>query len=82
MTDKTFPIGMAMNRNLTNKAGHCNHGKYIPKLVGMVRAGLIDPLKILTQRGTLVSALDAYIAFDERRPGLIKVELEPAALVS
>jgi hypothetical protein len=42
MTDKTFPIGMAMNRNLTIKAGNHNPCKSIPKLVGKGRAGLID----------------------------------------
>ncbi len=29
----SFPIGMAMNRNLTIKAGNCNHRRYLPRLV-------------------------------------------------
>lgn len=39
--------------------------------------GAIDPSEILSQREPLVSALDAYRAFDERQPGWLKVKLEP-----
>jgi len=41
-----------MNKNLTVNMGNCNHRKYIPKLVSMVRNGTIDPQMILTQVGT------------------------------
>jgi threonine dehydrogenase-like Zn-dependent dehydrogenase len=75
---KTFPIGAAMNKNLTINMGNCNHRKYIPKLLQMVRSGQSDPTKILTEREPLVSAIDAYKAFDERQAGWIKVMLEPA----
>ena len=76
---RSFPIGMAMNKNLTVKMGNCNHRKYVPKLVGMVRAGLVDPLQVLTQREPLTSALDAYKVFAEHKPGWIKVELDPGS---
>src|SRR5439155_16351457 len=72
-----FPIGTAMNKNLTVKMGNCNHRRYIPRLVDMVRSGVIDPALVLTQREPLVSAIDAYKAFDERQPGWVKVKLEP-----
>jgi threonine dehydrogenase-like Zn-dependent dehydrogenase len=78
-TLQTFPIGEAMNKNLTIKMGNCNHRRYIPDLVDMVRAGAIDPAEILTQREPLVSAIEAYRAFDERQPGWIKVMLEPSS---
>ncbi|HVG63842.1 MAG TPA: zinc-dependent alcohol dehydrogenase, partial [Hyalangium sp.] len=32
-TARTFPIGEAMNKNLTLKMGNCNHRKYIPMLL-------------------------------------------------
>ena len=63
LTHKFFPIGMAMNRNLTIKMGNCNHRKYIPTLVDMVRSGAIDPEQILTQVQPLTSVIDAYKAF-------------------
>ncbi len=72
-----FPIGMAMNKNLTVKMGNCDHRRYIPMLVDMVESGAVDPLKILTQLGPLTSAIDAYKAFDQRQSGWIKVELVP-----
>jgi threonine dehydrogenase-like Zn-dependent dehydrogenase len=73
-----FPIGMAMNKNLTINMGNCNHRKYIPKLVEMVRSGTIDPKKILTKVEPMTSAIDAYKAFDRRQAGWMKVELVPS----
>lgn len=75
---KMFPIGAAMSKNLTLRMGDCNHRRYAPKLVDMIRAGVIDPSKILTKIEPLQSALDAYKAFDLRRPGWLKVELRPS----
>lgn len=72
-----FPIGAAMNKNLTLNMGNCNHRRYIPDLVGLVRSGAVDPVKILTQVEPMSSAIDAYKAFDQRQPGWIKVELVP-----
>jgi threonine dehydrogenase-like Zn-dependent dehydrogenase len=57
---QSFPIGKAMNKNLTIQMGNCNHRKYIPDLVNLVRAGVIDPLQVLTQREPLTSAIEAY----------------------
>ncbi|HEX4807989.1 MAG TPA: zinc-dependent alcohol dehydrogenase [Bryobacteraceae bacterium] len=74
---KAFPIGAAMNKNLTINMGNCNHRKYVPKLVGLVKAGLIDPTMILTQVEPLTDAIEAYKTFDKRQAGWIKVELLP-----
>jgi threonine dehydrogenase-like Zn-dependent dehydrogenase len=76
---QTFPIGEAMNKNLTIKMGNCNHRRYIPELVELVRTGAIDPSEILTHVEPMTSAIDAYKMFDTRQPGWIKVELEPAS---
>jgi threonine dehydrogenase-like Zn-dependent dehydrogenase len=79
-TARFFPIGMAMNKNLTVNMGNCPHRKYIPVLLEMVRNGTIDPTKVLKEElEPLESAIDAYAAFDRRKPGWIKVVLEPAA---
>jgi threonine dehydrogenase-like Zn-dependent dehydrogenase len=74
---RSFPIGQAMNKNLTINMGNCNHRKYIPTLIDMVRSGEVGPVGILTQHEALGSAIDAYKAFDERQEGWIKVKLEP-----
>lgn len=80
-TAQSFPIGTAMNKNLTVKMGNCNHRKYLPMLVDLVRSGAVTPTEILpTQHEPLTSAIDAYKAFDKREPGWVKVVLEPAAV--
>jgi threonine dehydrogenase-like Zn-dependent dehydrogenase len=75
-TARNFPIGKAMNKNLTLRMGNCNHRRYLPKLVDMVRAGVVNPTDILTHVGPLPGAIDAYKHFDRREHGWIKVELE------
>ncbi|WP_332611561.1 zinc-dependent alcohol dehydrogenase [Achromobacter sp. ESBL13] len=77
--DRTFPIGEAMNKNLTLRMGNCNHRKYVPMLMELVRTGAVDPAAILTRQEPLTQAVDAFKAFDTRQPGWLKVQLEPAA---
>lgn len=76
---RAFPIGRAMQKNLTMKMGNCNHRRYVPMLVDMVRERRIDPATILSQREPLSAAIDAYKAFDRRDPGWTKVELRSHA---
>ncbi len=76
-TARTFPIGQAMNKNLTMRMGNCNHRRYVPKLVDLVHSGVFDPTCVLTQQESLTSAIDAYKNFDQRKDGWIKVELKP-----
>ena len=73
----TFPIGKAMNKNLTLRMGNCNHRKYIPHLVELTRIGRIDPTRLLTKVEPMANAIAAYEAFDARQPGWLKVELTP-----
>jgi len=73
----SFPIGMAMNKNIRMNMGNCHHRKYIPKLIEMTLAGRVDPARILTQNEPLTDAISAFQKFDEHRPGWIKVKLEP-----
>ncbi len=77
-TAQFFPIGKAMNKNLTLQMGNCNHRRYVPMLVDLVRSGAVNPLDILTQTEPLTDAITAYEAFDKRQPGWIKVELDPS----
>jgi threonine dehydrogenase-like Zn-dependent dehydrogenase len=77
--DTFFPIGKALNKNITIRMGNCNHRKYIPHLIELVRNGSFDPTGLITRQEGLESAIDAYRAFDLRRPGWLKVELIPSA---
>lgn len=76
-TDRFFPIGAAVNKNLTIKMGNCPHRAYLPELVDLVASGVIDPAEILTQVEPITDAIEAYKAFDRRESGWIKVELKP-----
>lgn len=78
-TSMTFPIGKAMNMNLTINMGNCHHRKYIPDLVELAATGAFEPSKILTQEEPLTDAIAAFEAFDRREQGWMKVALEPAA---
>ena len=73
-----FPIEMVMEKNLTLKAGNCNHRRYMPEMIELVRTGAIRPEQFLTQKRALLSAVEAYRAFDRHEDGWIKVELDPA----
>lgn len=76
---RAFPIGAAMNKNLTVNMGNCHHRKYIPRLINLTLSGRVDPSAILTQQEDLPDALSAFAAFDRRDSGWIKVELMPEA---
>jgi threonine dehydrogenase-like Zn-dependent dehydrogenase len=75
----SFPIGQSMEKNLTLMMGNCNHRRYLPHLIELVRTGALDPSEVLTQVEPMTSVIEAYKAFDKRQPGWIKVKLEPAA---
>jgi len=80
-TARFFPIGMAMNKNLTLTMGNCPHRKYLPMLVEMVRTGAIVPTEVVKEEvEPMQSVVEAYKAFNKRMPGWIKVELKPAAV--
>ena len=78
-TQKDFPIGQAMSKNLTVKMGNCHHRKYIPHLLDLVASGTMDPVKTLTKIEPMQSVIQTYEAFDARRPSWLKVELKAAA---
>jgi threonine dehydrogenase-like Zn-dependent dehydrogenase len=74
---KTFPVGEMMNKNLTVRGGNCNHRKYLPRLIELVRSGVMRTEQFFTQRQPLASAIDAYHHFDQHEQGWLKVKLEP-----
>ncbi len=77
-TMASFPIGKAMGKNLTIKMGNCNHRRYAPHIVELVRTRAVDPAEILTQVLPIDNVLDAYKHFDQRDDGWTKVELRAA----
>lgn len=78
-TARHFPIGIAMNKNLTVNMGNCHHRAYVPMLLDMVATGQVSPERVLSKVEPLTDAIAAYRAFDKREPGWLKTELTLAA---
>lgn len=78
-TMRTWPIGAAMNKNLTVKMGNCPHRAIIPQLVELVASGVADPARLVTQIEPIDDVIKAYRTFDTREPGWVKVVLAPVA---
>lgn len=74
-TVEQYPIGEAMNKNLTIRAGNCDHHSVTPPLIDLVASGQFDPTALITEHEDIGDAIAAYEAFDRREPGWIKVEL-------
>ncbi|MGH3097380.1 MAG: alcohol dehydrogenase catalytic domain-containing protein [Streptosporangiales bacterium] len=72
----TWPIGSAMNRNLTVHMGNCNHRALIPQLLDMVASDVVDTSNVVTRVEPVGDAIEAYRVFDEQRPGWVKVALQ------
>ena len=75
---RTFPIGLAMNKNLTINMGNCHHRRYIPHLIDLIVSKQIDPAIILTHSEPMEDAVEAFKAFDRHQSGWIKVKLKPS----
>jgi threonine dehydrogenase-like Zn-dependent dehydrogenase len=68
----SYPIGEAMNKNLSVRMGNCNHRAVTPPLVDLVATGLFDPTPFITQDIDVPEIIDAYRRFDRRDEGWIK----------
>lgn len=72
----SYPIGMAMNKNLTIRMGNCNHRVVTPPLLDLVASGMFDPTAFITQHEAVTGAISAYENFDRREEGWIKTVLD------
>jgi threonine dehydrogenase-like Zn-dependent dehydrogenase len=75
---QTFPIGIAMGKNLTVKMGNCDHRRYIPELLELVEGGAVHPEEVLSKTEPLELGIEAYKHFDKRESGWSKIELIPS----
>jgi threonine dehydrogenase-like Zn-dependent dehydrogenase len=74
----SFPLGDAMNKNLSINMGNCPHRRYLPELIDLVVEGVVDPTAFITQQEAPVSAIEAYETFDRREEGWLKTVLAVA----
>ena len=69
-----------MAKNATVRSGNCNHRKYLPHLIELVRSGVMRPEQFFTQRQPVSGALEAYHRFDQHEAVWLKVKLEPVGV--
>jgi threonine dehydrogenase-like Zn-dependent dehydrogenase len=74
-----WPLGMAMNRNVTVRLGNCNHRRYLPRLLDLLAGGSVDVGDLTTQMVGMDEIVDAYRHFDRHEPGWTKVAVVPDA---
>lgn len=72
-----LPIGAAFNKGLTLKMGQTHVHRYLPKLLGHIEAGDINPDAIITHRLSLDEGPQAYDTFRKKEDNCIKVVLQP-----
>ena len=74
-TADLLPFGQAWNKNLSINLGNTHHRRYLPRLIGLTRAGAVDPASVLSQRLPFDDVMSAYESFNQREEGWVKVEL-------
>lgn len=72
-----IPLGAAMNKGLTIKAGQTHVQKYMPILFEKIEKGEVDPSFVITHEMQLDDAAKGYSLFKEKKDHCIKVMLKP-----
>ena len=72
-----MPLGAAFHKGLTFKMGQTHVQRLMPKLLGHIERGDIDPSFVITHRIRLDDAAKAYKVFRDKRDGCIKVVMKP-----
>ena len=71
------PIGAAFAKGLTMKMGQTHVHRYMPKLLGLIEDGSIDPSFVISHRVPLADAPNAYQMFLNKQDNCTKVVLKP-----
>ena len=72
-----IPMGSAINRGLTFRMAQTPVQHYLPKLLGLIEEGKIDPSFVITHHAPLADGPDLYKTFRDKKDGCIKVVLKP-----
>jgi threonine dehydrogenase-like Zn-dependent dehydrogenase len=72
-----IPMGSAINRGLTFRMAQTPVQRYLPKLLGLIEEGKIDPTVVITHIAPLEKGPELYKTFREKKDGCIKVILKP-----
>ncbi|WP_421695522.1 zinc-dependent alcohol dehydrogenase [Aestuariivirga sp.] len=72
-----IPFGSAINRGLTFRMAQTPVQAYMPKLLGLIEDGLIDPSFVITHKASLEDAPGLYEVFNAKQDNCIKVVINP-----
>lgn len=72
-----IPMGSAINRGLKLRMAQTPVQHYLPKLLGLIEEGKIDPTFVITHVAPLEQGADLYKTFRDKEDGCIKVVLKP-----
>jgi threonine dehydrogenase-like Zn-dependent dehydrogenase len=72
-----FNFGAAFGKGLTFKMGQTNMQKYMPKLLGEIEEGRIDPSFVISHKLKLSEAPVAYDKFNQEKNQWRKIVLSP-----
>jgi len=72
-----LPIGSLMNRAITTRTGQTHVQRYLPRLMGHIERGEIDPGEIITHRVPLEQAAQMYQIFRDKQDSCLKVVMTP-----
>jgi threonine dehydrogenase-like Zn-dependent dehydrogenase len=76
-TGNLVPIGNVVNKGITMRANQASVKRLLPKLIEHVKAGRIDPKRIITHKVPLEEISDAYHLFSSKLDNCIKTVLLP-----
>lgn len=76
-TGNLVPIGNVVNKGLTVRANQASVKRHIPHLIEHIRAGRLNPKRIITHRVPLEDVSDAYHIFANKLDNCIKTVLIP-----
>lgn len=76
-TFNAVPIGNALNKGLTLRMNQASVKRHLPRLFEHLRAGHIEPHRIITHRIPLEDVADAYHIFSSKLDNCIKPVLIP-----
>jgi threonine dehydrogenase-like Zn-dependent dehydrogenase len=71
------PIGAAFAKGLTLRMGQTHVHAYLPHLLGLIEAGIMDPSFVISHDVGLDDAPEAYRMFRDKANGCTKVVMHP-----
>ena len=76
-TFNAVPIGNAINKGLTLRMNQASVKRHLPRLIEHIRAGRIEPSRVITHKVPLEEVADAYHIFSSKLDNCIKTILVP-----